>query len=84
LVFTHQFLGREVPGFELKASHLVGRHSTASATLPALSALVILEIGSCFLPRPAWISVLLFMLPIAVRMTNTRHCAQPLIEMGSC
>jgi hypothetical protein len=54
------FLGEgEVLGFELWASHLLGRCSTTWATL-ALLALVILEIGSPFLPRPAWSAFLLF------------------------
>jgi hypothetical protein len=35
--------------FELKASCLLGRYSTAGATLPALIAMVILKIGSCLL-----------------------------------
>jgi hypothetical protein len=36
------------------------RHSTAWTMPPALCALVILEIGSPFLPRPAWTAILLF------------------------
>jgi hypothetical protein len=43
-----------VLGFEFRAS------STASAMPPALFALVILEVGSCFLSRPAWTVRLLF------------------------
>jgi hypothetical protein len=38
----------------------LGRHSTTWATPPVLFALVILEIGSRFLPRLAWTTVLLF------------------------
>jgi hypothetical protein len=49
-----------VLGFELKALHLLDRHSTAWATHPALFALVILETGSQFLPRLAWTTILLF------------------------
>jgi hypothetical protein len=37
-----------VLGFELKTLHLLGRHSTGWAMPPALSALIILEIESCF------------------------------------
>jgi hypothetical protein len=36
-----------------------GRHSTIRATPLALFILVILEIGSCFLPRPAWTTALI-------------------------
>jgi hypothetical protein len=35
-----------VLGFELRASHLLGRHSMTQATSLALPVLVILEIGS--------------------------------------
>jgi hypothetical protein len=51
-------------GFELRASHLLGRHSTAGGMPSALFALGILEIGSCFclfvLPRLVWVAILLF------------------------
>jgi hypothetical protein len=50
----------EVVGFKLRALCLLGRHSTAWATPLALFALIILEIGSCFLPRAAWTMILLF------------------------
>jgi hypothetical protein len=46
--------------FEFRASHLQGRHSTTWATLLPHFALVILEIGSHFLPRLAWTTILLF------------------------
>jgi hypothetical protein len=49
-----------VLGFELGASHLLGRCSTAWASLPTLFAMVNLEMGSHFLPRLAWTVVLLF------------------------
>jgi hypothetical protein len=40
--------------FELRASHLLGRHSTTWATLPVLFAQVIFQIGTyVFLPRLA-------------------------------
>jgi hypothetical protein len=40
-----------VQGFELRGLYLLGRCPTAYATHPAPFALVILEIGSCLLPR---------------------------------
>jgi hypothetical protein len=43
-----------------QGSHLLDRNSTTWATPPALSALVILEIGSHFLTRTSWTSILLF------------------------
>jgi hypothetical protein len=39
---------------------LLVRHSTVWATYPALFALIVLEIGSHFLPRPAWPMILLY------------------------
>jgi hypothetical protein len=45
---------------ELRASHLLGRWSTTSAThTPALFSMVIFETGSQFLSRLAWITILL-------------------------
>jgi hypothetical protein len=41
-------------GFELRTLHLLGRCSIAWAIPPALFTLIILEMGSCFLPRSAW------------------------------
>jgi hypothetical protein len=49
------------------------------ATLPAL---VIFEMGSLFVLRPAWTTILLFVLPWVARMTGASHCNQPLVEMG--
>jgi hypothetical protein len=46
--------------FEHRASFLLGRCSTAWATPPAYFALIILETGSHFWPRPAWTVILLF------------------------
>jgi hypothetical protein len=43
---------------------------------PALSTLVILEIGSCFLPGPAWMGILLFMLLTMAVMTVVHHYDQ--------
>jgi hypothetical protein len=37
-----------IPGFELRALHLLGKGSTALATPPSLSALMMLELGSHF------------------------------------
>jgi hypothetical protein len=49
-----------IMGFESRASHLQGRYSTFWAMLPALFTLVILKIGSYFLPKPTWTVILLF------------------------
>jgi hypothetical protein len=49
--------------FELRAQHLLGRHSTTWSTPPALFAPFMSEIGSHFMPGLAWTTVLLFMLP---------------------
>jgi hypothetical protein len=46
--------------------------------------LVIFEVGSCFLPWPAWSLILLFMLPCIAGMAGARHHTQPLVEMGCC
>jgi hypothetical protein len=35
-------------------------------------------------PSLAWTSIFLFMLSAAVGMTGAHHCAQPLVEMGTC
>jgi hypothetical protein len=65
------------------ALHLLGRHSTTWATLTALFALVIFEMGSCRVPRPAWTSILLFLLSCVAGMAAEYHRAQLLVEMGS-
>jgi hypothetical protein len=44
-------------GFELRASHLLGR-----SCIPSPFALVIFEIKSHFMPRLAWTEILLFVL----------------------
>jgi hypothetical protein len=46
--------------FELRALHLLSRHSTAWATPPTLFTLRVLETESRFLPRLAWSVVLRF------------------------
>jgi hypothetical protein len=53
--------------------------------LTTLLALVILYIGSCFLPSLAWTEILLYsMLPIVAEMTGMHHHAQLFsIEMRS-
>jgi hypothetical protein len=47
-------------GLELKTWCLLGRFFTAWATNSALFSVVIFEVGPCFLPRPAWTTMLLF------------------------
>jgi hypothetical protein len=47
-------------GLELRASNFLGRSSTVWATLLALFAMVILEIGSCSLLRLAWTVIFLY------------------------
>jgi hypothetical protein len=49
-----------VVGFEFRASHLLGRHSSAWVMLLSFFVLVIFEIGSHFLPGLAWTTILLF------------------------
>jgi hypothetical protein len=49
-----------VLGFELRPLHLHDRHSITWATPAALFALIILESGFYFLPRPVWTVILLF------------------------
>jgi hypothetical protein len=60
LLWVWRCLCLEVLGFALRASHLLVRCSTAWGTPPALFALAVLEVGSCFWPRPAQTTVLLF------------------------
>jgi hypothetical protein len=66
-----------------RALCLLGRCSTTWATPPALSALIVFEIGSCFMPESGWTVIFLFVLPCIAGMTGMYHCAYPLIEMGS-
>jgi hypothetical protein len=51
---------------------------------PVLFAMVNLETGSHFIPRPAWTAVLLFVLPHIAEMTGVSHWTQLLTEMMSC
>jgi hypothetical protein len=62
-------MGWGILGFELGASCLLGKHSTSYAMLPALFALVILEIGSCSVqPGPSFSC---FRLPAVAQMTGS-------------
>jgi hypothetical protein len=47
-------------------------------------ALVIFEIWSHFMSVLVWTIILLFVLPAVAGMTGMHHCAQSLVEMGSC
>jgi hypothetical protein len=38
---------------------------------------------SCFVPRPAWRVILLFVLPWVAEKTSVTHWVQPLVELGS-
>jgi hypothetical protein len=49
-----------VLGFKLRASHLLGKHSTTSATPLAFFVLVTLERGSHFMPRSACTVILFY------------------------
>jgi hypothetical protein len=51
---------------------------------PALFALVIFDIGSCFLCWLASTAILLFMLLTVAGMTGICHLTQLLAEMGFC
>jgi hypothetical protein len=62
-------------GLKLRVSHLLGRLST-TVTPPALFALVVLEIGSCFQARPAWTMTFFF-----TSCFSYRRCALPLPEI---
>jgi hypothetical protein len=74
--------GEAVLEDELKALCLLSMHSTTWVTPPALSVLVIFEIGSHFMPRPVWIAILFVFSHIA-GITGIYHCTQTLVEMGS-
>jgi hypothetical protein len=65
-----------VQEFELRALRLLGRHSMSCTTPPVLFALVILELGPCFLPRWAWTVVLYFTLPAVTGIIVMHHYAQ--------
>jgi hypothetical protein len=44
--------------------------------------LLVSEMGSCFIPGWPWTVILLFELTGIAGMTDSWHCAQPLVEMG--
>jgi hypothetical protein len=74
-----------VLGFKLRTLSLMGRCFTTWATRPALFDLVTLETGSCFLPRLAWISILLCY--TSHHSQDDRHitpCPVFSVKMGSC
>jgi hypothetical protein len=72
-----------VLGVELRDSSLQGRCFITPVMLPALFALVIFEIGSHFMPGPAWTVIFLFVLPCIARMMSKHHHAQLLVQMAS-
>jgi hypothetical protein len=51
---------------------------------PGLFAPVILEIGSRFLPGPAWTMDLLFYTSHCTGITGVQHHTRLLVEVGSC
>jgi hypothetical protein len=53
------------------------------AILPTHFVLIIVEIGSSFIPRSPWTMIFLFVLPCIARMTDACHHAQKLVKMGS-
>jgi hypothetical protein len=63
-------------GFELRALHLVGWCSKHLSQASSHFYLVILEIGSCFLPRSAWTIILLFMLSAIAGISGRNHHSQ--------
>jgi hypothetical protein len=75
LNLSYSFTFFEVLGFELRASHLLGRclAPTIWAMPPALLALVILELGSCHCPSWPALQSSYFTLPTLARITST-HC----------
>jgi hypothetical protein len=83
LLFFFSWVGGT--GVELRAWCLVGGHCTTWAITPALFALVILDLGSHFLLRPALTTVLVFYASCC--SCDDRHappCPAFSIEMGSC
>jgi hypothetical protein len=61
-------------GVELRALCLLGQCSTSWIMLPTLFALVILEIGSCFLPWPTWFTILFYAFSLS---WDGRHATVP-------
>jgi hypothetical protein len=45
---------------------------------------VVFEIGSRFMPGPAWTMTHLFVLPHIARMAGVFHHTYPLVKVGSC
>jgi hypothetical protein len=72
-----------VLGIEFRALHSQSRCSTTWATPTPLFVLVMLEIGSCFLPDHPGLRSFYFKLPAVAGLTGTHHCAQLLVEIGS-
>jgi hypothetical protein len=66
-------------GVELRASHLLGRHSITWVMPPALFPLVIFEI-SCHFLSGLWSFYLPFLYSYDDKMY---HCTQPLVDKGS-
>jgi uncharacterized membrane protein len=62
-----------VVGFEVWAVYLLGRCYNHPSHTPQPFGLVIMEKRSHFLPRAAWSSSFLFILPAIARMTGTCH-----------
>jgi hypothetical protein len=97
LVLEFVFMYLLVLGFELRASCLLYRYSTSWVMPLALFALVILEIGSHFLPWPTWTMILSLYLSffgycgvwtqglILARqvLCLLRHSSRPFLVLGS-
>jgi hypothetical protein len=72
-----------VLGFELRASLLIALYHLSHSCCPFF-VLIIFEIGSCFMPRPVWTIIFLFVFPYIAGMTGICHHAQSLAEIRSC
>jgi hypothetical protein len=66
-----------------QGSHLLSKHPTTWATVPTPFALVIFEIGSCFIPRWAWTTNFLFVLPHIAGMTGSTKVPSHLLSWES-
>jgi hypothetical protein len=63
-------------GIWTQTLYLLGEWSTSWAMPPTLFVLVVLETGSCFLPRPAWTTILLsFMLSLGWQACPAFFCS---------
>jgi hypothetical protein len=69
-------------GFKLRASCLVGSCYFEVCPKPFFAS-VIFEIRFCFMLRPTWTTILLFVLTHEVWMTGICHCTQLLVKIGS-